>query len=291
MKFKNFITVLLCIFFIATGCDSDKKQPVEFSTQTEAEQSYEQLQSSQTDPLEIVNKVLEAASFSESFDGSADGLSKHRLGKRRTMMKANSVSFTYNSNTGYWTLDADTTENGVNFSLFYKVRYTPRGLFGLATELTDRMEYETHVNVNGVVVDSSEGALGDSVDVTLDYSENYDIQSDEPFVTNTNFITITGSTSASSEFSVAQLTATASYNYDVHALKIFGPFNDAEDEPEYPESGSIHFTVDYSVTAPELSGSYFIEGTITFDGDNTATLEYGGFTFILNLDDGTVTPV
>lgn len=289
MKLKRMscVTLALCAF-VVLSCEDSGKKPIEFATQTEAEQSYEQLESSQTDPLEVVNKVLDAAVLSESFDGSAE-FGKRRLGKRQALRKGQSISFVYDSNTGYWTLDADTTEDGLNLSLFYRVRYTPRGIFGFATELTDRMEYETQVNIDGTVTDTSDVDTT-SVDVDLEYSENYDIQSDEPFVTNTNFITITGTTRATSQYVVEGLTATASFSYDVDALKIFGPLNDAEEEPEYPLSGTLAFTVDYSITGSGINGSYFVEGRITFDGDNTAILEYGGHLFTLNLDDGSITP-
>lgn len=289
MKPISWITMaLVCFLIFGSGCEQTK-EPIEFTTSAEAEASYEQLQGSQSDPVEVVNKVLEAASLSESFDGSAD-VGKRRIGKRSSLKKVQSFSFTYDGNTGYWTLDADTVENGANISLFYQVRYTPRSIFGFATEFTDRMEYETTVHIDGVVSDTTDTTIT-SVDVDLNYSENYDIQSDEPFVTNTNFITITGSTGATSTFEANDITVTADYQYDVSALKIFGPYNDAEEEPEYPESGSIHFTVDYSLTGTNFSASYFVEGTITFDGDNTALLEYGGHSFILNLDDGSVTPL
>jgi hypothetical protein len=289
MKLKRMscVTLALC-GFVVLSCEDSAKKPIEFATQTEAEQSYEQLESSQTDPLEIVNKVLDAAVLSESFDGSAE-FGKRRLGKRQALRKGQSISFVYDSNTGYWTLDADTTEDGLNLSLFHRVRYTPRSILGFATELTDRMEYETQVNIDGTVTDTSDVDTT-SVDVNLEYSENYDIQSDEPFVSNTNYITITGTTNATSQYSVEDVTVTASFRYDADALKIFGPFNDAEEEPEYPSSGVLAFTVDYSITAPGVNGSYFVEGRITFDGDNTAALEYGGHMFILNLDDGSITP-
>lgn len=282
---KLHLTLTLCVFVLfGTACEDKKKDAVEFGTASEAQQSYQQLEDGETDPLEIVNKVLDAAVLSETFDGTSS-FGKKRFGKKQSLLKGQSIQFTYDSGSGYWTLDADTTENGVNISLFHRVRYTPRGLFGFATELTDRMEYETNIDIDGLVVEE-----GDSVQVDLSYSEDYDIQSDLPFVSDTNFITITGKTTASSQFTADGFTVTASYRYDVESLRLFGPFNEDDDEVDYPQSGSLDFTVEYDVIGPNLTADYFVGGKITFDGDETALLEYGGHTFILNLDDGTITP-
>ena len=55
----------------------------------------------------------------------------------------------------------------------------------------------------------------------------------------------------------------------------------------YPQSGIIEFTLkfDYDIQGVK---DYTVKGKITFNGNNTATFEFGGYNFTINLATGTI---
>lgn len=57
------------------------------------------------------------------------------------------------------------------------------------------------------------------------------------------------------------------------------------------QSGSIGFTLRYDIT-PNIQGfdEYNVAGTITFDGTRYADLEFGGYHYIIDLLNHTITP-
>ncbi len=290
---RSLVIATLSMWWIS-ACAEDQKTLSTFDTSAEAQESYEELEKSGVNPMEVMDQVFTSAGFSEEFDGSADIGIGSAVSKRRHagLAKTSSFSFIYDDATHYWTLDADTTVEGITWDLFYRVRFTPRNIFGLPSDSTKRMEYETVLGISGTLQDTTNAGIL-TLQATL--SNNFDVQSDEPFVTNTNYLTIIGTTGSHSDFAytlgVLTYEVSLDADYDVDSLVIFGPANDLDDEPEYPLSGSIGFTVDYDASGPNISESYYVAGRITFDGDETAILEYGGFTFILNLETGEITPI
>lgn len=259
------------LFFVFSGCGEDEAVPEDFKTLEEAETA---LFETEEDIYSILDQLFSATDIAMTFDGSYPNdfgfKTKHGGTLRKTLSPR---SFGYNAQTGYWTFDTTATELSLTLSANGKIRFTPRDpVTGLPNESTDLMEYDMTASMTG----ADEGGY-----IDLTYKTALDLAGIAGFRDSTGNATINGSESVDFTIDVTLETDHFVGEYD-HSYKINIVVSPTLD---YPQSGVFEFTIKREFnTSAGFGQNFFIDGSITFDGSNIAVLEFGGYTFHINLD-------
>lgn len=271
---------VLMLSVVLFSCGGDDKESYDTFTPTEANAAATDLNNQNA-----MDQALE--SMDDAFDFATPTVLASKVmsqSELQTMKKGE--NFQYNPSTGWWTF-AYTYNSGSfwNANVQMKYRYTPRDGNGHATNTTDKTEYMYDYNVDA---DTSYNSGG----YNISYSMNFKMLSD---------MVVTGMVAYNGGTGNLHLNGNHEYGYDyrvsaagqsvkyIYSLKF--KYLDVQLAPtgNYPASGTIQFTVkrDFNPEVQQLP-NYTVTGTITFDGDNTATLTLGGQTFQLNLDTGDI---
>lgn len=273
---KNLIKISLMLsvfvlFFVFSGCGEDEAKPEDFKTLEEAETA---LFETEEDIYSILDQLFSATDIAMTFDGSYPNnfgfKTKHGGRLRKTLSPR---SFGYNPQTGYWEFDTTATELSLTLSANGKIKFTPRDVVtGLPNASTERMEYDMMASITG----ADEGGY-----IDLTYKTALVLDSIAGFRDSTGNATINGSESVDFTIDVTLETDHFVGEYD-HSYKIKNIV--VSPTLVYPQSGVFEFTIKKQFNTAELGADFYIEGSITFDGSNIAVLEFGGYTFHINLD-------
>jgi len=289
---KHLTRMIAIAALIIVGCDKNKTDFTEFSTPQEADSVYsknfENNESGENPALLGAEAAMSAAEVAANFSGSLSLGFRTPFTGNRLSKSTGPNSLVYDLSTHFWVLDSTFVFENEHLdgtvAVNGKVRFTPRNAFGMPTDETDRMEYM-------VTVDGEASGHEDSVNyhASINYASDFDITGIAKFRADSGNITINGSTSASVNITATtntqNVTITYSASHEVDHV-VFRPHH--EENHKYPLSGTIRFKVKHA-TSVQGDTEVNVEGTITFDGDNTAVMVFGGVTFMLNLDTGKVT--
>jgi hypothetical protein len=268
------IGLLLSAFaalLVMAGCGEDEATPEDFKS---LEQARFALDDTQYELFSSLDELTTVTNVALTFDGNYPGdlvLSKNRRSRSLTKTYA-PHSIGYNAQTGYWTFDTTYTE-GFTVSANGKIRFTPRDpLTGLPNESTNTMEYGVVFSVGETAEDGTIELLYDT-DVNVTGIAAYRASTGNATVNGSDHISFTIDATFDGEHIIADYR---------HAYKI----NNVIISPTvmYPQSGSFGFTIKRDFNVEGFGENFYIEGRITFDGTNIALLEFGGFTFHINLD-------
>lgn len=280
MKVRMFTLLVIASFVMFVSCGGDDKESVDTFTPAEATTAATDLNSQNT-----LDQALE--SMDDAFDFAAgSGVASKVMSKSEGRNMKKDGDFIYNSGTGWWVYNYLITSGTFwNGTVDVRYRFTPRDGSGLPTNLTDKTEYIYSFLVDADTSFSNGG-------YTVNYSMNFNMLSD---------MDVTGMVAYDGNTGNLHLNGTHEYGYNyqtsvssqtvkwIYTLKF--TYADVQLSPtgDYPASGTISFTVKRAFT-PEVQQlpNYYVAGSITFDGDNTATLILGGQTFQLNLDTGNI---
>ncbi len=227
-----------------------------FSSKTEADAALAQ----STAQINLaVNDVKNVANIAASF-----GLAKP-------------MSYTYDAATGWWSNVYSSSSGGYTYNYDYRHRFTPHDANGYATESTDLMEYQYDYTYNG----STSGYVYD-----LSYLSDVDCDNLTGYRASTSNLSVNGTSSIDYHFDFSYASTNYSYVYEYSTTYDNVEFDNGT---SYPVAGVITFTSKFSLT-PTTPGvnNYNVAGKITFNGGTTATLEFGGFTYTINLLTGTI---
>lgn len=263
------------------GCTSGGGKSTEnFGTATDAQTAATQNSAYIQMAAELALLAVDEADFDGSFDGML--FLKQRADQKSGLRKPLDGEATYNSSTGWWTFEETETETEGDETLttdvLLKLRFTERDIAGLATANTDMMEYTADASATSTSPDAS-FVFSYDADLTFTGLAGYNAE--------TGSATLNGSSNMGFEISAGSGAQSFTYEFryeiDYHNIT-FSHDND------YPEGGGVDFTVELNLD-PNVPGvdEYYVAGTITFDGDNTALLHFGGYNFIINLDTGVIT--
>ncbi len=258
---KNFMsfclmTTLALGMLVYVGCGDSGGGTTNFGSKTDADAALAQ----STAQINLaINDVKNVANIAGSF-----GLAKP-------------MSYTYDAGTGWWSNVYSSSSGGYTYNFDYRHRFTPRDANGYATDATDVMEYKYDYTYNG----STTGYVYE-----LSYLSDIDCDGLIGYRASTGNLTVNGSSDIDYDFEFTAGQTNYSYVYAYHNKYTNVAF---ENGVTYPVSGSISFTTKFSLT-PAIPGydNYNVAGKITFTGGNTATLEFGGFTYTINLQTGTI---
>lgn len=280
---KGFLATVLVFALLLTACSDSANKTENFSTQTEAEAAVGQNEAIIGLAVELALLAVQQTSFDGSFTGDVP-LFKNSAGKRTRFNRPLNDTTTYDASTGWWTYEENETnveEDGTyTLDALFQLRFTPRDLTGLPTDATDQMEYIADVDWD---FDGTDG------DFIFSYLSELTFTDLAGFNASTGDAVMNGSTDFDWEIAsgAGQQSFSLEYTYDIDYNSV--AFANGGD---YPQSGSVDFVVHLNIT-PNVEGfdEYNVVGTITFDGDNTASLVFGGWNFVINLDTGDITPV
>lgn len=266
------------LFFVFSGCGEDEAKPEDFKTLEEAETA---LNGTQAELLFALDELVVIANLASSFDGNFPNdlvLLKNR--KSHAFAKTYGPhSIGYNAQTGYWTFDTTITE-GLMFSANGRIKFTPRDILsGLPNESTNAMEYAVTVTLNETAGENF---------FDLSYDADFDVIGIADYRDTTGNLTIDGSDKVNFSLDINAEGEHLVVDYD-HSYKIKNVVLDPESI--YPQSGTFEFTIKAEVSPSSYGEGFYVAGTITFDGTNIAVLEFGGYTFHLDLDTEIITPV
>jgi hypothetical protein len=279
---KGFFATALALAFVLAACTDSANKTDNFNTQAEAEAAVAQNEATIGLAVELALLAVQQTGFDGSFTGGVP-LFKNSTGKRTRFNRPMDDTTTYNSTTGWWTYEEHETEveedGTYNLDVLFQLRFTPRDLIGLPTDATDQMEYVADVDWD---FDGTDG------DFIFSYLSELVFTGLAAFNDTTGDAVMNGSTDFDWEITsgAGQQSFSFEYTYDIDYNSV--AFANGAD---YPQSGSVDFVVRLNIT-PNIEGfdEYNVAGTITFDGDNTATLVFGGWNFVINLDTGDITP-
>ncbi|MCK6543279.1 hypothetical protein L6Q79_11430 [bacterium] len=272
---KHLMTGACILVLVAlTSCGGDDAaKPEEFGTQEEALTALNANKSNMLLALDAAEGAIDAA--------SGFGLDKRSAYNSKKLNRA--MTYTYDASTGWWTDEYTNSSGGYNYDYTWNIRFTPRDANGYSTDETSKMEYKYDYLYNGAnTYYSYDMDLG--ADMTLTGVNAYRAATGNLVLNGTNAISYVWDYS----YLTYDYTYDYSHKYTYKSLEI-------SPDGDYPEGGSVSFTIrsKFEGEIGEEGGdalNYYVAGKITFDGDNTALLEFGGFSFILNLDTNEVTP-
>lgn len=266
-------SIIMLAFAISCGGD-DELQPEKFSTQEEAMTAFS-------------NNQYNLQAAYQSVDDAIDYTYGVSVGSAKTEQKKKlkrAMTWAYDASTGWWSDSYAYTDEYYDESYAWKIRYTPRDATGQPTETTDKMEYKYNVDLES-------GGDGNMLDLSTD--QDITLTNIDEFNAETGNLIINGSNNFSWKMAYSYELYSYSYEY-LHKYK----YSSIEGSPtsSYPQSGSVSFTIKSHFEGDEVEGdseelNYYIEAKITFDGDETALLEFGGYTFTLDLDSFSITPI
>lgn len=266
---KSCLPVILALgmfFYVSCGSD-DSGGTKNFGSEAEADAAIA-LSTAQINLA--VSDIMTVANIAGSFGAGKSVIGHEGLAKP--------LSYTYDAGTGWWTETYSSSSAGYTYNFNHKHRFTPRDGNGYATNTTDALEYGYDYDYYG----SSAGYTYELI-----YNSDMNCGGLVGYRASTGNLTINGTSAIDYdfEFSYGQ-TYSYVYAYDNTYTNI--ELSNAE---TYPVSGSIKFTSKFSLT-PEMEGfnNYNVSGKITFTGGNTASLEFGGYHYTINLATGVITP-
>lgn len=254
-KFMRLSAALSVLIFVSCGGGGGEGTS-NFGSKTEADAALAQ---SQAQITLAVNDVKNVASVAGSW-GSAKPL-----------------AWTYDAGTGWWSNVYSSSGGGYTYNYDYRHRFTPRDANGYATEATDKMEYGYEYSYDG----SSAG-----YSYILEYISDIECTGISGYRASTDNLTVNGSSDIDYDFDFSYGETDYSYEYEYHTTYKNVEFTHGT---AYPVGGSITFTTRFKLT-PAVQGvdNYYVSGKITFTGGNTATLEFGGYTYTINLVTGVI---
>ena len=264
--------IFLAGFFVSfVSCSTDESKPEDFKTLDDAQTALDESQDEVFISLEELSSVANVAA---TFDGTYPGdFVLFKTNRSKALSKKQSPhSFGYNSQTGYWTFDSTASDQGLTYSLSGRIKFTPHDFAGLPDETTNTMEYKVMASLNETVGEEF---------IDLSYDADMNVSGIAGFRAQTGNATINGSNKVSFSLDLTLDTDHIVANYD-HAYKA----NNVVIDPTstYPQSGTFDFTIKRDYNIADYGVNFYIQGTITFDGTNIAVLEFGGYTFHINLD-------
>ncbi len=253
------LTSVLVLVWAAAGCGGGGGGggTNDFGSQAEAQQAYN---ASLAYTTLAVSEVEAAAALAQSFTGIA-------LGKARGSKGTANTEFIYNASTGYW--EATYNEGIAGFTGTIKLRFDPSDANHLPDNTTNTMQY---------IVDFGYSSSEQGFDYDWSYASDMTATGIAAYRGGTGNLVIDGTTSFDIE-GVYSNVYSLLYRYDISINDVtFSPTND------YPLSGTIDFTLRYEQDpeSPQYP-NFNISGTITFDGDNTVVVTFGGFDFVLTI--------
>lgn len=271
---KSIFTTGLFIFIFAffllfVGC-ADDEQPENFGSLEDAQSALYESEEEVFTALYELSNITETAT---TFDGSyPDGLELRNQRSNKLSKIKSPTYFGYNSSTGFWTFDTSASYEDLTLSLNGKIRFTPRNALGLPDETTNTMEYKVKYSLN-------ESAQGNSFE--MNYNTDVNLTGIASFRAGTGNATLNGSTSVGftidGTYETTHITAVYKHAYRINDV-ILSPTSD------YPQSGTFTFTVKRNINTTGYGSNFYVAGSITFNGTNIAVLEFGGYTFHINLD-------
>ncbi|MCK6543278.1 hypothetical protein L6Q79_11425 [bacterium] len=272
-KVMRFLVVAMSTFMTSCGGD-DELKPEKFATQEEAMTAFSNNQYNMQDAYHSVGDAID-------YTG---GVSVGAVKTEKKKKTNRAMTWAYDASTGWWSDANQYSGEGYNESYEWKIRYSPRDANGQPTETTDKMEYKYDVDLES-------GTSGNMLELSTD--QDITLTNIDEFNAETGNLIINGSNNLSWKMAYAYELYSYSYEY-VHKYK----YNSIAASPtdSYPQSGSVSFTIKSNFEGDGVEGdpealNYYIEAKITFDGDNTAILEFGGYSFTLNLDSFSITPI
>lgn len=187
-------------------------------------------------------------------------------------------AYTYDAGTGWWSWTYSSSSSGYTYNYDYRHRFTPRDENGNATNATTKMEYKYDYSYTG-------SAAGNTYD--LSYLSDITCDNVSAYRAGTGNLTVNGSSGIDYDFDFSAGPTNYSYEYSYNNKYTNVAFDRNE---TYPVSGSISFTSKFKLTPSNpYVNNYNVAGKITFTGGNTATLEFGGYTYSINLQTGAIT--
>ncbi len=281
VRMKKLIVTITVLVFALAACTDSATKTKNFATQAEAQSAIDDNGAAIALAVELALLAVEQTNFDGAFSGDIP-LFKNSAGKRLRFNRPLDDTATYNGTTHWWTFqqheEEAVTDGTQTLDVLLQLRFTPRDAFGLANELTDQMEFKSNVDY----VISTTGS-----DFIIQYDSDLNFSGLMGFRAATGNAIMNGTTNFGFELSSTsqQQSLSFEYNYDIDYNNVT-----FASDGEYPLSGTVDFVVGLNVT-PNVQGidEYNVAGTITFDGDNTAALVFGGFNFVINLDTGEIT--
>lgn len=281
-------SIMMLTLFAFIGCGDDEPGTTNFDTQQEAMDEWNSGALGSGNQMDYAYQLaLLAVEMANDFSGDFDDLGDVFLLKKNGFHKPDaSMANGYQGN-GLWTYDTTFTDSDE----LTVGTYT----YHVALTLLD------HFTEQGLPTSQTDGAnLEGNFVWELDYLTTSDASFSYDFnvgVTGlSGFRAATGNATLNGDL-IFLITSTSTgqgenYSFEYRYNISFDNLVVAPDDSYPLESGSINFTSKLSID-PNVQGfeEFNVKGKITFDGDNTAILEFGGFTFTLNLDTGDITPV
>ncbi|KAB2878000.1 hypothetical protein F9K33_14775 [bacterium] len=273
---KNLIkigSILFAFSFVSfVGCGDDELKPENFASQEDAQAA---LYDSEEEIFLALSELRSVADVAATFDGSRpDDFEFFKSNRSKTLGKKHSPhTFGYNTQTGYWTFDTTASDQGLSFFFNGKIRFTPRdAITGLPNETTNTMDYDVSASISETEGESF---------IELSYDADLVVTGIAAFRAATGNATFNGSNKVSFSLDVTLESDHIVFDYD-HSYKIKSVVVDPTSS--YPQSGSFEFTIKRDINASGFGSNFYVAGSITFDGTNIAVLEFGGYTFHIDLD-------
>ena len=266
------------LFFVFSGCGEDEATPENFNSLEEAQTA---LSGSEAEIFLALYELANVEAVASTFDGSyPSGFTPFKSSRTKRLNKNHSPhSFGYNAQTGYWSFDTTITDP-FNLTVNLRIKFTPRDvLTGLPNESTNLMEY----NIAETLSETAEEGF-----LALGYDADFNAAGIAAYRAGTGNLTINGSNKVNFSLDITldtdHVVVDYNHSYNVHDVVL-------DPEATYPQSGSFDFTIKADVSPSSYGEGFYVAGTITFDGTNIAVLEFGGYTFHLDLDTEIITPV
>ncbi|MCB0832398.1 MAG: hypothetical protein KDC45_02940 [Bacteroidetes bacterium] len=279
------LMILAGIVGVLFSACTTEETPQNFASYDEA---YLALEGSSGLYFGIVEQLKGAKDVATNFDGTLPdfelGKSSSQVGLRQ-LRKARSIqSFSYDPSTGFWTWDTTSTEFGTITATGH-LRFTPRDAFGMPIPATDKMEYNQDIRA-----DEIESGEGYTYSFHLKLLANLVATGIAAYRDSTGNLTMNGDNSINFELGYNEPqygNATFKYTYTSTVTDVA-----FSTENEYPVGGTIGFTMKLKISGVDAGDEeFYVEGMITFDGTNIAVMEFGGYTFHIDLDTGEITDV
>lgn len=276
-------SLVVLALFAFVGCGEDESGPTNFDTQEEAITAWNGAAESQMGLA--YQLALTIAQQGVSFTGDFDDIGGIFLKRTKGFRKFNaSMANGYQGN-GLWTFDTTFTEEGSgDFDFHYEIDFDHFDANGYPNDQTNAFDYGLNL-----AWDFSEAGEGTFI---YNYDVDLNVSGIQGFSNATGNAVVNGTAGFGINIETTSQPGQPTYDFEYSYGIKFISLTIAPGEDPYPlESGSIEFTYKYGVD-PNIPGfeETNVKGKITFDGDDTAILEFGGFTFTLDLDTGDITP-